>query len=59
MVTHRLLLALEIVCLLALVAGIALVSIPAALVVGGALGVLAVERATARPPADTQKGRAR
>lgn len=38
---------LELVCVAAIVAGVALWSVPAAMVLGGALGVLAVERAQA------------
>lgn len=51
MVTReRLLLVLEALFVLVIVAGVAMVSVPAALILGGVLGVLAVERATARRP---------
>lgn len=39
--------ALEICCLLCVVAGIALIYVPAALIVGGIAGVVSAERATA------------
>jgi len=45
------LLVLEVVFVLVAVAGLALWSIPGALVVGGVLGVLACERALAKRPA--------
>ncbi|WP_158103114.1 hypothetical protein [Streptomyces tricolor] len=38
---------LEVVCLLCAVAGVALVYLPAALIVGGVAGVVCAERATA------------
>lgn len=47
MVTDRVLLALEVVFVLVGVAGVALWSVPAAMVLGGVLGVLACERASA------------
>ncbi|MEU6294831.1 hypothetical protein [Streptomyces erythrochromogenes] len=43
----RLVLVLEVLCTAALLVGVALMSVPAALVLGGVLGVLACERATA------------
>ncbi|WP_158718438.1 MULTISPECIES: hypothetical protein [Streptomyces] len=43
----RLVLVLELVCTAALLLGVALMSVPAALVLGGVLGVVACERATA------------
>lgn len=49
MVTEqRVLLVLEVVFVLVGLAGVALVSVPAALVLGGLLGVVAVEREIAR-----------
>ncbi|MEV8245027.1 hypothetical protein AB0R01_14795 [Streptomyces rochei] len=49
MVTERrALLVLEVVFVLVGLVGVALVSVPAALVLGGLLGVVAVERETAR-----------
>ncbi|MFF4746799.1 hypothetical protein [Streptomyces sp. NPDC001268] len=42
-----LLMTLELVCVAAVVAGVALWSVPAAMVLGGVLGVVAVERAQA------------
>lgn len=47
MVTDRWLLAFEVVFVLVVVAGVALWSVPAALVLGGVVGVLACERASA------------
>ncbi|MEU4348299.1 hypothetical protein [Streptomyces sp. NPDC023838] len=44
---NALLLALEIVFVAAVVAGVALWSVPAALILGGLLGVVVVERAQA------------
>jgi hypothetical protein len=44
---NALLLALEVVCVALVVAGVALWSVPAGLVVGGVLGVLVVERVQA------------
>jgi hypothetical protein len=52
-----LLLFAEVVFVLVLLAGVALVSVPAALILGGLLGVVAVERASAlwrRPVAPVQ-----
>lgn len=46
----RLLLAVEVVFVLVFLAGVALVYVPAALIIGGVLGVVAVERASARRP---------
>ncbi|MFD9340221.1 hypothetical protein [Streptomyces sp. NPDC060049] len=43
----RILLALEVLCTAALLLGVALVNVPVALVLGGALGVLVCERASA------------
>lgn len=40
-------LALEVACLLSVVVGVGLVYLPAALIVGGAVGVVCAERATA------------
>lgn len=40
---------LEVVFVLMLLAGVALIFVPAALILGGLLGVVAVERATSRP----------
>ncbi|MFE5695371.1 hypothetical protein ACFQ7B_07580 [Streptomyces erythrochromogenes] len=42
----RLVLVLELLCTAALLLGVALMNVPAALVLGGALGVVACERAT-------------
>ncbi|GAA2929783.1 hypothetical protein [Streptomyces enissocaesilis] len=47
---QRLLLALEVVFVLVMLAGVTMVSVPMALILGGLLGVLAVERATVRRP---------
>lgn len=57
MVTRaRLLLALETLFVLVIVAGVAMVSVPSALVLGGVLGVLAVERATVqRKPKEARR----
>lgn len=41
----------EVVCLLAVLYGVALIYVPAALILGGGLGVVAAERKLARPPA--------
>ncbi|UBU10022.1 hypothetical protein [Nonomuraea gerenzanensis] len=46
----RLMVAVEVVFVLVFLAGVALVFVPAALIVGGLLGVLAIERASARRP---------
>lgn len=49
-------LAAETLCVLAALLGVALVHIPAALILGGTLGVLALERRQAvRPPTATGK----
>ncbi|MDQ3432562.1 MAG: hypothetical protein M3467_10170 [Actinomycetota bacterium] len=42
------LLALEVVCVALLVVGVALWSVPAALILAGVLGVIAIERATSQ-----------
>lgn len=54
MVRTALLLALETACVLVGLTGVALVNVPAALIIGGVLGVVAVERVTPPPvkPAD-------
>ncbi|MFD7093388.1 hypothetical protein [Streptomyces xanthophaeus] len=44
----RILLACELLCTAVLLLGVALVNVPAALVLGGVLGVVACERASAR-----------
>ncbi|MET9517028.1 hypothetical protein [Streptomyces sp. NPDC002994] len=56
MTRERLLLVLEILFVLVIVAGVAMVSVPSALVLGGLLGVLAVERATVqRKPKEVRR----
>ncbi|MFJ9020796.1 hypothetical protein ACIRPU_12550 [Streptomyces sp. NPDC102259] len=56
MVRTAVLYGVEAVCLLALLYGVALVYVPAAWVLGGLLGVVAVERAhTVRPLATRPK----
>lgn len=50
MVTNALLTVLEVGFVLLIVTGVALWSIAAALIVAGVAGVVAVERAAARPP---------
>lgn len=47
MVSKAVLTSLEAVCLLAALYGVALVYVPAALILGGGLGVVAAERALA------------
>jgi hypothetical protein len=62
----RLLLAVELVFVMVFLAGVALVYVPAALILGGVLGVVAVEKASAmlrtpaplRPVADLRERRA-
>lgn len=44
---NALLLVLELLCIAAVVAGVAMWSVPAALVMGGALGVVVLERVQA------------
>ncbi|GAA4663201.1 hypothetical protein [Streptomyces youssoufiensis] len=52
------LLLLETAFVLTALVGVALVHVPAALILGGLVGVVAVERATARPtPAPRRKAR--
>lgn len=46
----KLLLLLEVAFVLLFLAGVALVYVPAALIIGGLLGVVAVERASVRRP---------
>lgn len=41
---------LEALCVLLLLAGVALLSVPVALILGGLLGVVAIERATVQQP---------
>lgn len=55
MVRTAVLTAVEAVCLLAVLYGVALVYVPAALILGGALGVVAAEQKLARPPAAHRK----
>jgi uncharacterized membrane-anchored protein YitT (DUF2179 family) len=55
-VRTALLYVLEVLFVLLAVAGVALWSVPAALVLAGVAGVVAVERATARPPARKEPG---
>lgn len=57
----RWLFAFEVLFVLAAVAGVALWSVPAALVAGGVLGVLACERASSdrQPAAVTKRGEQR
>lgn len=54
---NALLLGLEVVFVLLAVAGVGLWSVPAALILAGVAGVVAVERAAARPPAGKEAGR--
>jgi hypothetical protein len=55
-VTTVVLYCVEAVCLVALLCGVALVYVPAALILGGVLGIVAVERAhTVRPSATRLK----
>lgn len=49
----KLLLLLEVAFVLLFLAGVALVYVPAALIIGGLLGVVAVERASIRRPLAT------
>ncbi len=54
----RWILAVEVACLLVFLAGVAMVYVPAALMVGGVLGVVAAERASsipARPAGDRSR----
>jgi hypothetical protein len=55
---HRVLLALEVAFVVLFLAGVAMLHVPAALMVGGVLGVVAVERETARqaPVQQRRKG---
>jgi hypothetical protein len=46
---------LEFLFVLAVLAGVALVYVPAALILGGLAGVVAVERALAQPPPTDRK----
>ncbi|MFF9898493.1 hypothetical protein [Streptomyces longispororuber] len=59
MVRTALLFTAEILCALLALLGVALVYLPAALIVGGVLGVLALERRQAAPPPATRKEVAR
>ena len=52
---HALLYLLEVVFALTVVAGVALVYVPAALILGGLAGVVAVERALSKPPPTPRK----
>jgi uncharacterized membrane-anchored protein YitT (DUF2179 family) len=54
-VVRTLLLLLELVFALTVLAGVALVYVPAALVLGGLAGVVAVERALSAPPPTPRK----
>ncbi|MEV7871499.1 hypothetical protein AB0P17_36615 [Streptomyces sp. NPDC088124] len=55
MVTERVLFAAEVVFVVAAVVGVGIWSIPAALVAGGTLGLLACERASAEKRAAAQR----
>ncbi|GHA61055.1 hypothetical protein ACFWMH_22005 [Streptomyces tendae] len=55
MVTRRVLNVLEVVFVLALLLGVGLWSVPAALILGGVLGVVAVERTLAGLPREGAK----
>jgi hypothetical protein len=46
---------LEALCVLLLLTGVALLSVPFALILGGLLGALAIERATAQAPPPRRK----
>jgi len=48
---------LEIVFALTVLAGVALVYVPAALILGGLAGVVAVERALSQPPPSRKEAR--
>jgi len=48
---------LEVVFALTVVAGVALVYVPAALILGGLAGVVAVERALSQPPPSRKEAR--
>lgn len=58
-VRNAVLLTAEILCALVALLGVALVYVPAALVLGGVLGILALERRQAVPPPATRKEVAR
>lgn len=45
----------EAVCLLAVLYGVALIYVPAALIAGGVMGVVAAEKKLARPPVTDRK----
>lgn len=50
------LMTLEVLSLLALVYGVALIYLPAAYILAGLMGVVAVEKMLARPPTAQRKG---
>ncbi|ODA69522.1 hypothetical protein APS67_006326 [Streptomyces sp. AVP053U2] len=52
---HAALYLLEVVFVLTVLAGVALVYVPAALILGGLAGVVAVERALSQPPPTPRK----
>lgn len=55
MVRNAALHVVEFVCLLAVLYGVALIYVPAALILGGAMGVVAAEQKLARPSAGHRK----